>query len=150
VDLNGEVVLPAPPTNVYQVLTDPEGLLKTMPGLKSLTPDGPNRYRAVLEVGVAAVRGRYSGVMEITEADPPHHYRLKMNGQGPGAFVTIDMTVDIVDAPEKPGSSLLRHQGTAQVGGTMAGVGQRVMGGVASMILSQFFQAVGREAAKTV
>jgi carbon monoxide dehydrogenase subunit G len=149
VDLNGQVTLPAPPAKVYRVLTDPDGLLKTMPGLKSLTPDGPDRYRAVLEVGVAAVRGRYTGVMEIVDQEPPHHYRLKMNGQGPGAFVTIDMTVDITPATEDGAGSILRHQGTAQVGGTMAGVGQRVMGGVASMILGQFFQAVGREAAQT-
>jgi carbon monoxide dehydrogenase subunit G len=146
-DLNGEVKMPAAPAAVYAVLTDPEGLLKTMPGLKSLEPDGENRYRAVLELGVAAVRGRYTGVMEILDAEPPRHYRLKMNGQGPGAFVNLEIAVDISDGPD-PHTAVVRHTGNAQVGGTIAGVGQRVIGGVASMVMGQFFQAVGREAAQ--
>ena len=144
VELNGQVTIAAPIERAYQVLTTPEGLLKTMPGLKSLTPDGDRRYQAVMEIGVAAIRGRYTGIMEVSEESAPTHYRLKMSGQGPGAFVSIDLVIDLEDQGD--GSTLLRHTGTAQVGGTMAGVGQRVMGGVSAMILGQFFQAVGREA----
>jgi carbon monoxide dehydrogenase subunit G len=145
VELNGHVTIPAPREQVYRVLTTPEGLLRTMPGLKSLEPDDSGGYRAIMEIGVSAVRGRYSGVMALHDQEPPRRYRLTMSGQGPGAFVTIDLTIELEEAED--GTTALTHTGTAQVGGTMAGVGQRVMGGVASMILGQFFQAVGREAA---
>lgn len=145
-ELNGEVTLPAPPEAVYATLTTPEGLLKTMPGLKTLTPDGPGRYQAVMEIGVSAVRGRYTGVMEIRDPDPPRRYRLWIQGQGPGAFVTVDLAVRLEPDAGNASFTHLRHEGQAQVGGTLAGVGQRVVGSVASMILQQFFQAVGREA----
>jgi carbon monoxide dehydrogenase subunit G len=147
-DLNGDVTLEAPPEAVYATLTNPESLLKTMPGLKALTPDGPGRYQAVMEIGVSAVRGRYTGVMEIRDPDPPRRYRLWIQGQGPGAFVTVDLTVALAPDSTDPARTHLHHEGQAQVGGTLAGVGQRVVGSVASMILQQFFQAVGREAQK--
>lgn len=142
-ELQNEVFIEAPPAVVFRVLTDPEYLLRTMPGLKELTPVEPDTYAAVLELGVAAIRGRYTGTMRIVDADPPHRYRLDMDGKGPGAFVKL--TMDIAIAPQDGGSAV-SYQGSAQVGGTIAGVAQRVMGGVANMVLGQFFEAVRKEA----
>lgn len=142
-EIKNEVKIAAPPANIYQVLTTRDYLLKTMPGLKSLDPTEDGRYQAVLELGVSAVRGRYTGSMAIVDADPPHHYRLTMDGKGPGAFVNLSMVVDIESQEE---GSTVRYVGDAQVGGTIAGVGQRVMAGVANMVMGQFFQAVSREA----
>lgn len=148
-EIKNEVQIGAPAGHVYQVLTSRDYLLKTMPGLKSLDPTEDGRYQAVLELGVSAVRGRYTGTMAIVDADPPHHYRLTMEGKGPGAFVNLSMVVDIEELAAEEGvkpTSKVRYVGDAQVGGTIAGVGQRVMAGVANMVMGQFFQAVSREA----
>lgn len=142
-EIQNQVAIDAEPSIVYHVLTTPDYLLKTMPGLKQLTPEGENRFQAVLELGVAAVRGRYTGIMSILDPEPPHRYRLAMEGKGPGAFVNLSM--DIAIDPTETGS-MVQFQGTAQVGGTIAGVGQRIMSGVANMVLGQFFQAVAKEA----
>lgn len=141
--LKNQVTMAAPPDVVYQALTTPESLVETMPGLKQLTPVGPGKYDAVLELGISAVRGRYAGTMEIRDPDPPNGYKLEMDGKGPGAFVHVVLTVGI--APSEAGS-LVQYEGEAQVGGTLAGIGQRVMGGVSQMLLTQFFAAVGRAA----
>ena len=143
VELKNQVTMAAPPEVVYAALTSPESLVETMPGLKQLTAVGPGKYDAVLELGISAVRGRYAGTMEIRDPNPPRSYRLEMDGKGPGAFVHVALSVAIEPAP--PGS-LVQYQGEAQVGGTLAGIGQRVMGGVSQMLLSQFFSAVGRAA----
>ncbi len=141
--LKNQVAMAAPPEVVYQALTTPESLVETMPGLKQLTPVGPDKYDAVLEIGISAVRGRYAGTMEIQDPDPPKSYRLELDGKGPGAFVHVSLSVAI--APSDTGS-LVQYEGEAQVGGTLAGIGQRVMGGVSQMLLTQFFSAVGRAA----
>jgi carbon monoxide dehydrogenase subunit G len=146
VEIQNEARIDAPAAVVYRVLTDPEYLQKTMPGLKSLTPTADGRYDAVLEIGVAAVRGRYQGTMAIVDQDPPNGYRLLMEGKGPGAFVKLSMGVNLAEG--EPGHTVVAYKGDAQVGGTLAGVGQRMIAGVAQMILGQFFQAVGREAVR--
>lgn len=142
-ELKNQVTMAAPPEVVYQALTTPKSLVDTMPGLKQLTEVGPGRYDAVLELGISAVRGRYAGTMAIVDPDPPHRYRLELDGKGPGAFVHVALTVEIEAVPT---GSAVRYEGEAQVGGTLAGIGQRVMGGVSQMLLTQFFAAVGREA----
>lgn len=142
-ELKNQVTMSAPPDVVYRALTTPESLVETMPGLKQLTEVEPGRYDAVMELGISAVRGRYAGTMAILDPDPPHSYRLEMDGKGPGAFVHVALAVAI---QEEGAGSLVRYEGEAQVGGTLAGIGQRVMGGVSQMLLGQFFSAVGREA----
>ncbi len=143
-EIQNQVTIEAPVPVVYRVLTDPDYLQKTMPGLKSLTPTEAGHYQAVLEIGVAAVRGRYQGTMGIVDQDPPHAYRLVMEGKGPGTFVKLSMGVNLREV--EGDHTHVDYKGDAQVGGTLAGVGQRMLSGVAGMILGQFFQAVGREA----
>lgn len=143
-ELKNHVTMAAPREQVFRVMTDPEYLLKTMPGLKSLTPNADGNYDAVLEIGVAAVRGRYQGTMRMVQSDPPSAYRLQMEGKGPGTFVKLDLGVALEEA--EAGKTTVDYQGDAQVGGTLAGVGQRMLGGVAGMIMNQFLKAVDREA----
>ena len=143
-ELKNQVTMSAPRDKVFRVMTEPEYLLKTMPGLKSLTPTEDGVYDAVLEIGVAAVRGRYQGTMRMVENEPPHRYRLQMEGKGPGTFVKLDLGVSL-DEPEE-GKTAVQYRGDAQVGGTLAGVGQRMIAGVAGMIMGQFLKAVDREA----
>ncbi|MDA8194089.1 MAG: carbon monoxide dehydrogenase subunit G [Thermaerobacter sp.] len=141
--LEGHKTIPSTPDRVYGLLTDPEVLVRTMPGLKRMTPTGDGRYDAEMEMGVAAIRGRYEGWMTIEDAVLGQSYRLRMEGQGPGGFVAVDMAVTL--SPTDEGTDL-RYVGQAKVGGTVAGVGQRMLSGVASFIMGQFFGAVAKEA----
>jgi hypothetical protein len=45
---------------------------------------------------------------------------------------------------ESPDGTELHYSGTANVGGTIAGVGQRVLSGVANIIIGQFFSALAK------
>lgn len=94
-------------------------------------------------MGVAAIRGRYQGEMQILDPDPPHAYRLKMKGQGPGGFVDVELETRLEALPE---GTRVTYRGVAQIGGKVAGVGQRLIGGVASMILGQFFGGIEKMA----
>jgi len=141
--LNGTKVIEAPPEVLYRLLTDPSVLVRTMPGLKSMEPEGENRYRAEMEMGVAAIKGRYSGRMEIQDPVPGQSYRLLMEGQGPGGFVNVNIVVRFEPVE---GGTQLSYDGESQVGGTVAGVGQRMLGGVANFIMNQFFTNISKEA----
>lgn len=143
--LKGHKMIDASPAVCYRLLTDPEVLVRTMPGLKRMEPTGDNTYEADLEMGVAAIRGRYNGTLSFRDTVEGSSYRMVMEGQGPGGFVNVDMTVQF---QEQDQGCDVTYEGEAKVGGTVAGVGQRMLSGVASFIVNQFFGHVANEAKK--
>jgi hypothetical protein len=95
-----------------------------------------------VSVGVGAIRGTYAGEVRLTDQDRPKSYVMHASGAGaPGqvrATVTINLTAD-------GGSTTLTYSADAVVGGPVAGVGQRMMTGVAKRMAGQFFKAIDAE-----
>ncbi|MBX5463990.1 MAG: carbon monoxide dehydrogenase subunit G [Clostridia bacterium] len=140
--VKGEERIRAPRPVVYDLLMDPEVLARCIPGCKELRRAGEGAYDAELELGIAAVRGRYSGHIEIRDAHRPEAYTLAVSGQGGPGFVNAELHFSLA---EEEGGTRLSYTGEAQAGGTIAGVGQRMLGGVAKLITGQFFSALTRE-----
>ena len=142
--LKGHKLFDANVARCYDLLTDPQILVRTMPGLKTMEPLGEGRFSAEFEVGVAAVRGHYAGTIVLEEAGDKQSYCLTMEGQGASGFVTLDLAVRFKEAGS--GCDVI-YDGEAKVGGTVASVGQRMLSMVASFITKQFFGNVAKEAA---
>ena len=141
--LKGQKSIEASPEVCFRLLTDPAVLVRTMPGLKRMEPMGDGTYQADMEMGVAAIRGRYSGTLAMQDIVPNTSYRMVMDGQGPGGFVNVNLSVQFV--PQEASCNVV-YEGEAKVGGTVAGVGQRMLSGVATFIMNQFFGNVAKEA----
>ncbi len=136
--LAGQYILPAPPAKVWALLTDPNRLAKLLPGCERLDPDGPDRFKAAVKFGIAAISGKYAGTIEFAEKNPPNSMRMKLSGKGIPGFVD---GVGHIELAEKGGQTELRYTGEAQVGGMIASVGQRMIEGAARKIVDQFFAA---------
>lgn len=127
------------PEVVFAALTDPSVLARTLPGCQSLEQIGPDTYKMVITAGVAAIKGSYLGQVELSNRIPPSSFTLRAAGSGaPG---TIQAEVQITLAAEGTGT-LLSYDADAVVGGVIAGVGQRVLGGVAKKTAGEFFKSV--------
>jgi uncharacterized protein len=142
VNLDGSAVLAAPPEQVWTVITDPAVLARTIPGCVSLEQVGEDRFTMVVSAGVGAVRGRYAGEVRLSDLSFPTSYVMHASGSGgPGSVrATVPITLQPVD-----GGTLLTWSAEAVVGGAVAGVGQRMVTGVAKKMAEQFFAAVDRE-----
>jgi carbon monoxide dehydrogenase subunit G len=143
--LAGQYILPAPPAKVWALLTDPNRLAKLLPGCERLDPDGPDRFKAAVKFGIAAISGKYAGTIEFAEKNPPNSMRMKLSGKGIPGFVD---GVGHIELTEKGGQTELRYTGEAQVGGMIASVGQRMIEGAARKIVDQFFAAASEELKK--
>ncbi|OFW78961.1 MAG: carbon monoxide dehydrogenase [Alicyclobacillus sp. RIFOXYA1_FULL_53_8] len=132
------------PLQTYQLLTSPDVIVRAMPGLKSLEKKSETFYEADIEVGVAGIKGRYDGSIEMTDSVPSEKYTLIVKGEGPMGF--IEATANIVLSETEQGTTLVSYQGEAKVGGTVAGVGQRVLAGVSKLLINQFFNGIEKEA----
>jgi len=143
--LAGQYILPASPAKVWALLTDPNRLAKLLPGCERLDPDGPDRFKAAVKFGIAAISGKYAGTIEFAEKKPPTSMRMKLSGKGIPGFVD---GVGHIELAEKGGQTELRYTGEAQVGGMIASVAQRMIEGAARKIVDQFFAAASEELKK--
>jgi carbon monoxide dehydrogenase subunit G len=140
----GTARLPAPPAEVFSLLTDPARLARLLPGCERLDPDGPDRYKAAVKFGIAAISGKYAGTLEFAEKKPPHSLILKMDGKGLPGFVKGEGRIELA---ARGSDTELTYSGEAQVGGLIASVGQRMIDAAARKIVQQFFDSVRAELA---
>jgi uncharacterized protein len=135
--IDGSYTFNAPRDRVWQVLLDPKVLAQCVPGCDALNEVGPDQYEAIMKVGVASVKGTYKGKVSIKDKQPPSHYVLSGEGSGGPGFMRGDVAVDL---EEKDGQTFLKYSTDAKVGGLIASIGQRMLNGVAKMMLDQFFK----------
>ena len=142
--IEGTHELNAPRERVYGALVDPEVLRRCIPGCESLEQTGEHAYAATLRAGVGTIKGVFKGGVRLEEMRPPEHYRMVVEGKGQPGFLKGSGALDLEE--REGGGTLVRYAGDVQVGGTIAGVGQRMIQGAAKMMASQFFTALEAEA----
>lgn len=141
-DIDGQAVLRAPVDAVWQALHDPEVLRKCTPGCRLLTPLGNGQFEAEMEFGVAAVKGTFKGKLTIEDKVVPTHYHVLVDAKGTLGFARVDGDLRL---EAQDGSTLVTYQSKAQIGGTIAGVGQRILGGYARKQVQGFFSTLEKE-----
>jgi carbon monoxide dehydrogenase subunit G len=127
---------------VYSALTDPDILQRCIPGCESLEKTAENTYAAVLKAGVGAIKGTFKGEVRLAEMRPPDHYRIVVEGKGAVGFAKGSADFDLED---QEGLTLIKYSGELQIGGTIAGVGQRMVEAAAKMMAARFFAALEAE-----
>jgi carbon monoxide dehydrogenase subunit G len=135
-DIAGSYTFDAPPERVWDLLMDPAVISSCIPGCDAFEPDGDDRYRATITVGVAAITGTYSGTVAIADKVPHSAYRLMVEGQGRPGFVKGNVTVTL---RANGAQTTVDVAGTVQTGGAIARLGQRLIGGVSKMMQDRFF-----------
>jgi len=134
--LEGSYDIPAPRDRVWSAFLDPEVLRQAIPGCEKLEAMGNDEYKATMKVGVAAVKGTFEGKVRLSDKKPPESYRLAAEGSGGPGFVKADTVITLT---ETEGGTRVSYSADVQVGGLIAGVGQRMLGGVSKMMADQFF-----------
>ena len=135
-ELNGSYTFDAPPARVWDLLMDPAVISSCIPGCNAFEPDGEDRYRVKLTVGIAAITGAYDCVVAITDKVAPSSYRLTVEGQGKPGFAKGNSSIALRADGDK---TIVDVSSTVQTGGPIARVGQRLIGGVSKMMLDKFF-----------
>jgi 2-furoyl-CoA dehydrogenase large subunit len=141
----GEVVLSAPPAEIWRRLTDPQELAAIVPGCRNLVQDGADRYRADVMIGVAGIRGLYAAEIELRDKEEPRAVRLIARASGALGFGAGEG--DVILAPLPDGRTQLTYCYRADVGGKVAAVGQRMLGTVTRLLIAEFFRSLERRIA---
>lgn len=140
-DISGTYTLSAPRERVWSALQDPDTLRRTIPGCERLERANDGSYDVRLNVGVAAVKGVYDGKLRLADLESPTRYRIVVDGKGLRGVLHGDGVLTL-DAPDA-NTTVVSYQGTALLGGALAGVGNRLAGNAAGMLIKSYFAKLG-------
>lgn len=135
--IEGTYTFQAPQQRVWEALNNPEDLEKALPGCEKLVETEPGKFDLHIKIGIAAVKGSYKGKVEIADPQPPNQVILRGEGKGLPGYVKGESQIKLSSQGE---GTVVSYSGDMQVGGLLAGIGQRMIGGVAKMMLEHFFK----------
>jgi len=134
--IEGSSDIPVARQQVWDAFLDPNVLAKAIPGCEKLEAMGEGEYKATMKVGVGPIKGTFEGKVRLFDLEPPNKYRMAVEGTGGPGFVRGDAGMALSDADN---GTHVAYTADIQVGGLIASVGQRMLGGVSKMMLDQFF-----------
>lgn len=133
----GEYRIEAPAKVVWDALNDPEVLARSIDGCESMERIGADAFKAKVRARVGPVSAIFEAEVAITEADPPHAYKLTgaVKG-GPAGFGKGSAKVNL---SEEGAATVLRYEVEGSVGGKLAQIGQRLIDASARKMADDFF-----------
>lgn len=137
-ELSGERTIAASRAEVWAALNDPEILQAAIPGCTEMTGNAVDGYAATVTQKIGPVKATFKGVVGLTDIVEAQSYRISGEGKGGAAGYAsggADVTLSDVE-----GGTLLQYDVQAKVGGKLASLGGRLIGGVAKKLADRFFK----------
>jgi carbon monoxide dehydrogenase subunit G len=136
--MNGEEIIAAPREAVWKALNDTDVLKKCIPGCESITRHSATKMEAKVVIKIGPVKAGFTGVVNLSDMDPPKGYRISGEGKGGLAgFATGGADVRLEEVPE---GTKLTYDVDAQVGGKLAMLGSRLIDSTSRSLAAQFFE----------
>lgn len=145
IELAGERTVGAARQTLWDLLNDPQVLMHCIPGCNTVNAIGEDRYEMGLKLQVGSVSGSYLGTVAIRDKREPEYFVLDVEGQGSIGFMKGSARFELTAVDDA--TTTLKYDGSGEVGGVVAGVGQRVLSGVAKFLVGHFFKALDKQVA---
>jgi uncharacterized protein len=141
--LTGKQVLNASPAKVWEKLMDTNTLARVIPGVTTLERTGENTYTSTLQIKMGPVNGSFSGNLQLEDIQEQKNFTLKVQQNSRIGNTNAAIKVDLI--PVNGSQTEVAFDGDAKLSGLLAGMGQRVIGGVANTLTKQFFSNLEKE-----
>jgi carbon monoxide dehydrogenase subunit G len=140
--LEGEYTFNGPREEVWKLVRDPNVLATALPGTQSLNKISDQEYEGVMNIHVGPMTGAFSGKLLVSDEVPPASCTLTVEGKGAAGFGKGTGHVQLIEQPE--GKTLMKYTGDLQIGGKLAGTGQRMIETVSKSMVRQGLDALDK------
>ena len=138
--MTGSEIIDTNSLNLWEALLDANVLKDCIPGCEDMIEVNESEYNLKLNLKVGAVGGSFEGLIKLTELNKPKSCKLNLSG---GGSLGNGKGIARITIEEKsPNSCILIYEAEGNVGGLVAGVGQRVTLGVAKHLAKKFFSSL--------
>ncbi|MEM8597250.1 MAG: carbon monoxide dehydrogenase subunit G [Pseudomonadota bacterium] len=140
-DMTGERVIPAPRSEVWAALNDPEVLKASIQGCTDFDKTADDAFSATVKQKVGPVSATFKGAVTLSDIVEGERYTITGEGKGGAAgFAKGGATVVLedVDVDGQTGTKL-SYEANAKVGGKLAQLGSRLIDGFARKMADDFF-----------
>jgi len=142
-NISGTQNLEAPPDIVWSKVIDPAVLERVIPGLDMLTSIGPDEYEADSNIKMGPVKGNFKGHLKIVDQVPPKSCKVVLAQNSKIGNVTAEISMEL--QPTEDNKTIITYNGESKLSGTLARMGQRIVGGVVKTLSKQFFEGLENE-----
>ncbi len=137
-ELVGTRVIAADRETVWAHLNSAETLKACIPGCEELTGSPEEGFKAVVKQKVGPVKATFKGAVTLEDVDAPTSYRII--GEGKGGVAGFAKGAADVSLADVEGGTELSYNVDAKIGGKLAQLGSRIVGGFAKKMADQFFE----------
>jgi hypothetical protein len=124
---------------MWALLLNPDAIRKAIPGCEAMEQTAPDSYDMTIKIGIAAIKGTYSGTVAVRDQQPESSYRLVVAGSGKPGSVQGDATLTLAEAD---GKTTVSYRGDVKAQGAIARMGSRLLGGAAKLLIGQFMKGM--------
>lgn len=140
-NLADEIIINASKEQVYAALNDPEVLQQCIPGCEELIKHSATELEAKVLLKVGPVKARFGGNVELDTSGAPDAFSLTGQGSG-GTAGHAKGGADVTLTANDDGTTTLRYDAKADIGGKLAQLGSRLIQSTAKKLASKFFKSL--------
>ena len=136
----GKQTLELSQAEAWQFLTDPNRVGQCVPGLQTIAVVDAKHFNAEVGFGIGSFSAAFTINVEWLELEAPNRACMKMHGSASNSVVDgeSEMKLSAVDQ----NTTNLEWTADVNIGGTLASVANRLMGGVTQKLTGKFFDCM--------
>lgn len=132
---------------LWNTIQDKEVLKRSLPGCQTFEEVEKDLFHSELGINIGPVKGVFTSEVRQYDRKEPESYFLHVKGKGKPGEIDANAEMSFEDTAE---GTLLICRADVKVTGVLASVGQRVLNGVAKVVIKQFFKDIEKEAKQFV
>ena len=140
--IDGRHVVDLDVASLWPMLQDEEVLAKISPGVGQIIKNKQYDYTAISDINIGPVRGSFKG--DLTLSDVVEHETMTLNLTQNSKIGNAKASIKMILAPLDNSQTEIKYEGTAQVSGRLATMGQRILGGVVKTLSKQVFKELDK------
>jgi uncharacterized protein len=146
VDFTGTQSVAAPIKVVWERLLDANFVASCAPGVEKVEALDDSHYKVTALLGAGSIQLRFAINLEITDRVPPTSARMLVRGAAPGSALSAESSVKLAAAGASATS--LDWAVGADIRGTVASTGARLLQGTAKKLTEKFWTTFAKRAAR--
>jgi carbon monoxide dehydrogenase subunit G len=139
--VEGEHLFDGPREEVWAMVRDPEVLAGLLPGTTDMKQLSDSEYEGSITLRIGPVTGAFTGKINVENEKPPGSCKLIAEGEGKPGFFKGEGNVELI---EQEGGTLMKYEGEIQIGGKLAGVGQRLIDMTSKSMIKQGMKSLDK------